>query len=357
MTPLAHEASIASSAVTPSRRRRSRRSWARRRPGAAVSPPIDAGQRALHAGDDDDGVGRGDAVEVGEQPVEAGDADVVRADRRRSRGRASVSDALVGDRQVGGAGGDDEHALGARRRRAAPQHASAELDAPGRGRPSTALTCSSSARGEQHRAGAVGEQLADDAHALLGGLARPVDRLGHALAQGAVVVDEGVAEVGERQAAQAARRRRRRRRAPARTSSSSARSVGLVHGAIVPDAVDLIAPIDDRAVDPRAPPTPSQRVGFFGPFGTFTEQALRTQPDLAARRARRLSAPCPTCSTPSTPARSTVGFVPIENSIEGTVNFTQDALAFDHDLLIQREVVLDIEHCLVGPAGHRRSTT
>ena len=24
------------------------------------------------------------------------------------------------------------------------------------------------------------------------------------------------------------------------------------------------------------------RVGFFGPFGTFTEQALRTQPDLAA---------------------------------------------------------------------------
>ena len=29
-------------------------------------------------------------------------------------------------------------------------------------------------------------------------------------------------------------------------------------------------------------------VGFFGPFGTFTEQALRTQPDLADRRARRL---------------------------------------------------------------------
>ena len=49
--------------------------------------------------------------------------------------------------------------------------------------------------------------------------------------------------------------------------------------------------------------------------------------------------------------------MPIENSIEGMVNFTQDALAFDHDLLIQREVVLDIEHCLVGPAGHRRSTT
>ena len=49
------------------------------------------------------------------------------------------------------------------------------------------------------------------------------------------------------------------------------------------------------------------------------------------------------------------GFVPIENSIEGTVNFTQDALVFDHDLLIQREVVLDIEHCVVGQAGAKLS--
>jgi prephenate dehydratase len=46
-----------------------------------------------------------------------------------------------------------------------------------------------------------------------------------------------------------------------------------------------------------------------------------------------------------------LGFVPIENSIEGTVNFTQDALVFDHDLLIQREVVLDIEHCVLAKKG------
>src|SRR4051812_6392292 len=45
------------------------------------------------------------------------------------------------------------------------------------------------------------------------------------------------------------------------------------------------------------------------------------------------------------------GFVAIENSIEGTVNLTQDELAFSHDLLIQREVVLDIEHCLLARAG------
>ena len=47
------------------------------------------------------------------------------------------------------------------------------------------------------------------------------------------------------------------------------------------------------------------------------------------------------------------GVVPIENSIEGVVNFTQDALAFDYDLLITREIVLDIEHCLVGMPGQQ----
>ena len=36
-----------------------------------------ARQRALHAGDDDDDAGGDQAVVLGEQPVEAGDADVV----------------------------------------------------------------------------------------------------------------------------------------------------------------------------------------------------------------------------------------------------------------------------------------
>ena len=47
------------------------------------------------------------------------------------------------------------------------------------------------------------------------------------------------------------------------------------------------------------------------------------------------------------------GFVPIENSIEGMVNFTLDALAFDHELLIVREVVLDIHLCLAARPGIR----
>jgi len=45
------------------------------------------------------------------------------------------------------------------------------------------------------------------------------------------------------------------------------------------------------------------------------------------------------------------GFVAIENAIEGTVNASLDALAFDVDLRIQREVVLDITMNLMAPPG------
>jgi prephenate dehydratase len=92
------------------------------------------------------------------------------------------------------------------------------------------------------------------------------------------------------------------------------------------------------------------RVGFFGPFGTFTEQALLTQADLAGGELVPFRT-VPDVLDAVEANEVDLGFVPIENSIEGTVNFTQDALAFEHHLLIQREVVLDIEHCLLAPAG------
>jgi prephenate dehydratase len=92
------------------------------------------------------------------------------------------------------------------------------------------------------------------------------------------------------------------------------------------------------------------RVGFFGPFGTFTQQALRTQPDLAAAEQIPFRT-VPDILDAVQSGQVDVGFVPIENSIEGMVNFTQDALAFDHDLLILREVVIDIEHCLLARRG------
>ncbi|MFZ8900609.1 MAG: prephenate dehydratase [Ilumatobacteraceae bacterium] len=92
------------------------------------------------------------------------------------------------------------------------------------------------------------------------------------------------------------------------------------------------------------------RVGFFGPFGTFTEQAVRSQADLAAGELVAFRT-VPDVLDAVADGSVDVGVVPIENSIEGTVNFTQDALSFDYTLLIQREIVLDIEHCLLALPG------
>jgi prephenate dehydratase len=49
--------------------------------------------------------------------------------------------------------------------------------------------------------------------------------------------------------------------------------------------------------------------------------------------------------------RTDMAFAPIENSIEGTVHATMDSLVFEVDLLIQREVVLDVHMHLVAPDG------
>jgi prephenate dehydratase len=91
-------------------------------------------------------------------------------------------------------------------------------------------------------------------------------------------------------------------------------------------------------------------VGFLGPFGTFTEQAVRSQPDLDLGELVAFRS-VPDVLDAVASGDLDFGVVPIENSIEGTVNFTQDALSFDYELLIQREVVLNIEHCLMAMPG------
>ena len=96
--------------------------------------------------------------------------------------------------------------------------------------------------------------------------------------------------------------------------------------------------------------TSGRRVGFLGPLGTFTEQALLTQRDLAGAELVPLRA-MPDVLVAVERGEVDLGFVAIENSIEGTVNLSQDELAFSHDLLIHREVVLDIEHCLLAQPG------
>ena len=57
--------------------------------------------------------------------------------------------------------------------------------------------------------------------------------------------------------------------------------------------------------------------------------------------------------------RADLGFVPLENAIEGTVSATIDGLIHDVELHIQREVVMDIHlHLMARPGtapGRRRS--
>lgn len=94
----------------------------------------------------------------------------------------------------------------------------------------------------------------------------------------------------------------------------------------------------------------SRRVAYLGPAGTFTEQALLSQGDLAASELVPLPKFVDVLEATST-GETDFGFVAIENAIEGTVNVTLDALAFDHELLIQREVVLDIKLNLMALPG------
>ena len=92
------------------------------------------------------------------------------------------------------------------------------------------------------------------------------------------------------------------------------------------------------------------RVAFLGPPGTFTEEALLTQGDLGEADLVPVRS-IPEVLEATESGDADLGFVALENSIEGTVNVSLDALVFDHDLLIQRDVVLAVRLNLLGPPG------
>jgi len=97
-------------------------------------------------------------------------------------------------------------------------------------------------------------------------------------------------------------------------------------------------------------PAGAGRIAFLGPAGTFSEQALLTQADYAAMELVACDS-IPDVLEAVSSGRVEVGLVPIENAIEGSVNVTLDALVFDHELRMQREVVIPIVMCLLAPPG------
>jgi prephenate dehydratase len=92
------------------------------------------------------------------------------------------------------------------------------------------------------------------------------------------------------------------------------------------------------------------RVAYLGPPGTFTEEALLSQADLVDADLVAMRS-MPEVLAATSAGDVDMGFVALENSIEGSVTLVLDQLVFDHELFIQREVVLTIRQNLLAPPG------
>jgi prephenate dehydratase len=91
------------------------------------------------------------------------------------------------------------------------------------------------------------------------------------------------------------------------------------------------------------------RIGYFGPEGTYTQEAMLAS---AATLGIEVEAvPLPTIYDTVMAVHDGIverALVPIENSLEGSVNATLDALAHETELVeIVGEVVMPIRHCLI----------
>lgn len=90
------------------------------------------------------------------------------------------------------------------------------------------------------------------------------------------------------------------------------------------------------------------RVAFLGPEGTFSEEALLSAPGDESVE----PVPEPTiydCVMAVQEGRVERAIVPIENSLEGSVNATLDALALETDAVsIVGELIHPIQHCLIA---------
>jgi prephenate dehydratase len=89
-------------------------------------------------------------------------------------------------------------------------------------------------------------------------------------------------------------------------------------------------------------------VAFQGEPGAYSEQAVREH-----FGAETGSLPCRDFQgifTAVQNGRATHGMLPVENSLAGTVIPAYDLLV-DHDLRVQAEAVVRVEHCLMAPAG------
>jgi prephenate dehydratase len=91
----------------------------------------------------------------------------------------------------------------------------------------------------------------------------------------------------------------------------------------------------------------SVRIGYLGPEGSFSHEAVSTMDGVDAVACDTLADLLASVADGALDQ----GLVPIENAIEGTVSATIDGLVFDHDLVIVQEIVIPIRLHLLARAG------
>jgi prephenate dehydratase len=88
------------------------------------------------------------------------------------------------------------------------------------------------------------------------------------------------------------------------------------------------------------------RVGYLGPEGSFGHEAVSSMENVEPVACHSIADILIAVADGSVE----LGLVPLENAIEGTVSATIDGLVFDHDLLIEREIVIPVHlHLLARP--------
>ncbi|MFZ3085666.1 MAG: prephenate dehydratase [Candidatus Hydromicrobium sp.] len=91
-----------------------------------------------------------------------------------------------------------------------------------------------------------------------------------------------------------------------------------------------------------------KKIAYLGPPGTFTEEALdKFIKDIS--QVKKISFPTVADVIRSVDrGEADEGVVPMENSIEGSVNITQDILTFESEAKIIGEVTIPVKHSLIG---------
>jgi prephenate dehydratase len=99
-----------------------------------------------------------------------------------------------------------------------------------------------------------------------------------------------------------------------------------------------------------APPRPDETYSYLGPAGTFTEAALKQVPEAAGKHWRSVNN-VGEAFADVTSGRSIAAMIAIENSVDGGVSATQDALATVPGLRIAGEYLVPVNFVLVARPG------